>query len=897
MNTAASKTGFSGEMANAAAWLTPPMEADWHWDLDGSAILWEDDTTVVMAEELAIICERYQHDSPPPLSAIVSALAMLKDCHGPSIPFYPEIAAPNLWPRDLLKTPGAKQVMLDLVFHQMEDPLPAAGDAIAQVIRTNWRPGVEDRLQCRNNLYVSRERIRVALSRTSAEALRRQLETGVDSLVEPAPDLPKPEGYSPQALMRALALDPETSGLSVLTRDIMAALTLPQVMSLKEERATSGVSDLSNRGPIHRLLLSELAHDDDMLAARLALGEALYLQPEPPAHRPPGTQLLVLDSGLRLWGAARVFALSAALALRLKARPGASAEAWRAKGVYWEKVDLDSVEGVKSQLKALETSYDLTAALTNLPDYLPETPDHAQDMVLVIHEATLRDPAFRKELAAHLDASCPLHIVTVDAEGRLALHHYSRQGIKLLHQARLKLEKLLTPDAGSARSGSRLRAVRSWPALFGPAQLPFLLSPVSPIVAALTLRHDSRQTSFGLTQSHEIWYMRNFLTGARPVPMEPLRGKMLEFRLRQNPEKDLVAAAWDQDRAQIQVAVVPAPSGDEPPIPKIWVLGGADSHPRACWVDSEWLVVLTSRSLRAMHLNSGAELPSLDLPPNLHHLGERHFYSGNSEPYTVHHCLVQGNGISLPAFGTTKVTRPVLTFHRKGQLGMWSVGANGVIISPSGNHHMEGLSFPHRLNAAKASADGQNVWMRTQQGSCFTRDLETGQLSSNVPDQGQWLFYVEKTAFAQFAMRTRFEAVGLTPGGEIALRTSRGRTTIVTLSNTWFRLEHKADAVVQDWRTFGEPEPTGHHCAVRIAEWPGGSRAFLDERGILHLQASNPALAEVSIGLPANMMLPAWSSDGLLVGPAATMESGRPVTGHAQAIERHIRRFVTETLT
>lgn len=896
MNTVVSKTGFSGEMANAAAWLTPAMEADWHWDLDGSAILWEDDTTVVMAEELAIICERYHHEPPPPLSAIVSALAMLKGCRGPSIPPSPEKAAPH-WPADLLKTPAAKHALLDLMFHQLEDPLPASGDTIAQLIRINWRPGVEDRLQRQNTRYTSRERIRVAISRVSPEQLRLRLETGVEGMVQAAPDLPKPEGYSPQTLMRALAQDPETAGLSLLTRDIMAALTLPQVMSLKEERATSGVSDLSNRGPIHRLLLSELAHDDDMLAARLALGEALYLQPEPPAHRPPGTQLLVMDSGLRLWGAARIFALSAALALRLKAKAGTSNEVWRAKGVYWEKVDLDSVEGVKNQLKVLETSYDLTGALANLPDYLPETPDRAQDLVLVIHDATLRDPAFRKELAAHLDACCPLHIVAVDAEGRLTLHQYSRQGIKLLHQARLKLEKLLSLDQGNNRSGTRLRAMRSWPAVFGPAQLPFLLAPASPIVAALTLRHDSRQTTFGLTQSREIWYMRNFLTGARPLPIEPLRGKVLEFCARQEPEKDLVAASWDQDRAQVQVVVVPAPASDEPPLPKSWVLDGVDSHPRACWVDGDCLVVLTSRTLRAVHLSSGAELPSLDLPPNLHHLGERHFYSGSAEPYTVHHCLVQGNSISLPAFGTTKITRPVLAFHRKGQLGMWSVGANGVIISPSGNHHMEGLSFPHRLSAAKASADGKKVWMRTQQGSCFTRDLDTGQLSSNAADQGQWLFFVEKTAFAQFSMRTRFEAVGLTPGGEVALRTSRGRTAIVTLSNTWFRLEHKADAVVQDWRTFGEPEPTGHFCTVRIAEWPGGSRAFLDDRGILHLQASNPALAEVSIGLPANMMLPAWSSDGLLVGPAASMDSGRPVTGHAQAIERHIRRFVTETLT
>lgn len=83
---------------------------------------------------------------------------------------------------------------------------------------------------------------------------------------------------------------------------------------------------------------------------------------------------------------------------------------------------------------------------------------------------------------------------------------------------------------------------------------------------------------------------------------------------------------------------------------------------------------------------------------------------------------------------------------------------------------------------------------------------------------------------------------------------------------------------------------------ARPASWPSGSRILLDDRGLLHLQPANASLPEVTIGLPSNTMLPAWSSDGLLVGPAAAQDSGRPRTEDARAIETHIKNFAMEIL-
>ena len=82
----------------------------------------------------------------------------------------------------------------------------------------------------------------------------------------------------------------------------MAAVHVPPALHAQEELPLGGVSDLSNRGPLDRLLVSELANDELTLSVRVALNEALYLRREiaaAPAPEPPGDPA---GRGVRMWG-------------------------------------------------------------------------------------------------------------------------------------------------------------------------------------------------------------------------------------------------------------------------------------------------------------------------------------------------------------------------------------------------------------------------------------------------------------------------------------------------------------------------------------------------------------------------------------------------------------------
>jgi hypothetical protein len=60
---------------------------------------------------------------------------------------------------------------------------------------------------------------------------------------------------------------------------------------------------------------------------------------------------------------------------------------------------------------------------------------------------------------------------------------------------------------------------------------------------------------------------------------------------------------------------------------------------------------------------------------------------------------------------------------------------------------------------------------------------------------------------------------------------------------------------------------TSHGCTLQTAEFPGGSKVFLDSRGLMHFKSSDPALPEVSIVM-ADGEVAGWTSDGYVCGPS-----------------------------
>jgi hypothetical protein len=295
----------------------------WTWGDD--AITWPDGTTIVFYRELADLFLRLALDGLPRFTPLLLLLAasrenyrrehifwelwqergLLRDATAPNCPDPNELCAGldriASLPQELRSNIAAKAALIETVFAGQRHL--AAEDAlnVLELLRTMpprelfneavrdsgfgdawpeqndhahvWKK--EELLgksgRTRATVTLALMSMRAALNRIDDDALRLRQRTGLDQMVQPAEIEPAPD-ESLRAFISRLRDDAELSGVGRLAHDLMAAVQVPRSVSDLEDLSLGGVSDISNRGPLDRLLTSDLALVDLTLAVRVAVG-------------------------------------------------------------------------------------------------------------------------------------------------------------------------------------------------------------------------------------------------------------------------------------------------------------------------------------------------------------------------------------------------------------------------------------------------------------------------------------------------------------------------------------------------------------------------------------------------------------------------------------------------
>jgi hypothetical protein len=346
--------------------------------------------------------------------------------------------------RDQCSSLSAKAELAAMVFetvHKRISPQQAAELRVAFDDRL-----VPKMLEPRSNalreaLFIDLLYLKNGLAKVDRDALALRLQTGLDEIVI-ATDAEVPAGESARDLMREIEDDYELGGIARLAKLLLASLQFPRPLSNPDEMPIGGVADITNRGPLDRLILSELAYDDMTLAVRVALNESLYLRREPQARPMARQRFVLLDSGLRMWGVPRVFAAAVALAIAAQGDSHLAVNAWRADGEAVVPIVFASKKGLINHLAQLDHRLHPGAAL---PEFAKKIGDAtiSTDVVLVISDDTLADREFSQLLAESNIG--PLFIVTVNREGEYRLLQRSRRGTKVLREARFNLDDVLQP--------------------------------------------------------------------------------------------------------------------------------------------------------------------------------------------------------------------------------------------------------------------------------------------------------------------------------------------------------------------------------------------------------------------------------------------------------------------
>lgn len=270
------------------------------------------------------------------------------------------------------------------------------------------------------------------------------LENKLNAVVSPAPPvpapieipagLPKPEQMDD--LLEVLAGDDDTALLSLLTQRLIAALHLPMHTKGYSETSFGGVSDITNKGNFDRLLLSELANEDETLMVRLANNEALYLRREELPDNEPGQRFILVDKSIKTWGTPHLLGMAAALACAIDNKQHAEVLPFALLGDRYKPINLSSSNEVIASMQCLSATLHSAEALSAFAGDHPM--NKHQEYFLITSGELFHAPAFQHSFAVLRRADG--FVITVNRDCSVQLYRYASGHRKLLRAAKINME-------------------------------------------------------------------------------------------------------------------------------------------------------------------------------------------------------------------------------------------------------------------------------------------------------------------------------------------------------------------------------------------------------------------------------------------------------------------------
>jgi len=888
----------SDEQRNAQIYLMPPKDTFWEWRDEGEVITWTDGRTIAFRAELLQVLRCLAPQGLPPISAILILLAAMREnwndtlgesgilagCLRTSNEAWQNVDAlvdtleglekVHQLPTELRSPLVAKVILANFVFEHLKaktSPREASevvrflDEGVGEEIIT---PFVSSRWQ-RNGpaeLFRDLECMQAGLRQISVERLNLRRETGLDDLPQPA-ELELPAAERIRSLLKELDDDRELSGLARLAQQLMAAVTLPRAVADRDELQVGGVSDITNRGPLDRLLLSELAHDDTTLMVRVALNEAMYLRRESPPRTPPRQRAIFLETGIRSWGVPRIYATAVALALAATTEQNTEVVAFRAKGSKVEPVDLKTRSGLVEHLAILEPQLHPGEALEAFEQAMAKV-ENVAEPVLITTDDVLDDDTF--QLALSQQAILPLHVATVNRDGEFRLVERTLRGSKLFREATLNLDELFDEPTKSASPLIDREGVEALPAIFSVEPFPLLLP--HNIDSHRTWRADPYGV-ISVTTDQRLMLWKGKGHGALQLAEGIPRGQLL----------------WSSARRPggTATAVVGQYQGDNMCLLDINLvhecctqtqLEVGQEHYRCVCSHNGALFAIGKQSIDILGPTEGDLLQTLKLPTGMSWERDRFFRGPPGDQWYA--LSFDGRTACFEAVLDEKAKRcpQLLTlFEREGTDGPIGVTTKGdLYFTATGALKQIRAQHLGQPKSEAVSTDGSRIVL-SQPGEfsaarrCFVVDVDTLTITDDSYGDPQRLAEPFHDIVTEHSLRNRFLYIALDRRGVITLTSKKNQQLAIDYDSATSHIRLRPNKVGPNGtvaqRAFDEIEtPNGLGYRLSVATWDDGSQAFLDSRGLLHLKSSDQDNVPESTIVLNDGVLSGWCSDGQIWG-------------------------------
>jgi hypothetical protein len=162
--------------------------------------------------------------------------------------------------------------------------------------------------------------------------------------------------------IQELIEEPKTFQVGSLIKRIWSGLKIPMRHLSPGEQPIGGISDMTNKGELHRMLLSEFANEDDIFMNRVANNEALFIQREIPPEENIFERIILIDTSLKNWGTPKVLGFASAIAVIKHPKALSECKVF-ALGQNIIPMSLDNVDEVVENLNHVSPVLEVSGAL------------------------------------------------------------------------------------------------------------------------------------------------------------------------------------------------------------------------------------------------------------------------------------------------------------------------------------------------------------------------------------------------------------------------------------------------------------------------------------------------------------------------------------------------------
>ena len=352
---------------------------------------------------------------------------------------------------------------------------------------------------------------------------------GIPEIQEPVlPD--EADTAIPGDFVDALIDHPTSFPVGALIKSLWSGMSIPIHHTLPSAQPLGGFSDLSNKGDLDKLLISEFASDDWIFLSRLANNEALYLHRETPPGADPLERIILIDVSLKSWGTPKLLAYAVLLAIARHPKTDIPCTAY-AVGSNFYPVAVDTVDAVIQSIQQVDGALHPAEGLIKFFESSPVR--KKTEVFFLASPDTMRHPAIQKVISDYYNHF--KYWVTAGPEGELLFYRNQHKGKKLIQRLFLPLERLWEERKGRKPvdpvTREEGREVLSVPILFPPptsAKKVFVSSDLD-LFAITKERHLLRHCKGDDKMSSKGWQLvlEEVLPSASHFAMGPNDGQQL----------------------------------------------------------------------------------------------------------------------------------------------------------------------------------------------------------------------------------------------------------------------------------------------------------------------------------------------------------------------------------